>query len=323
MSAPVNISVVRRAGALRLLRGTARVPAALRGGVVTIGTFDGLHLGHQALIERTIKQARATGRAALMLTFEPMPREFLHPASPPARLTNLRERWRLLESSGLDALVVLRFNESLRTQGGAQFLRMLTDELEVSGLVVGHDFRFGHEGEANAAFLLDAGRARGLPVEVVAPVTLASERVSSSRVREALAAGEFARAGQLLGRPYSMRGRVVAGQQLGRTLGFPTANIRLRRRKLPLGGIFAVRVHGIGEAPLGGVASLGTRPTVGGVEPLLETFVFDFSGDLYGRELEIEFVAHLRDELRFESVELMVVQMQVDAREAREWVKVT
>ena len=308
---------------MRLLRGTHHVPAALRGGVVTIGTFDGLHLGHQALIERAVERARATGRPALMLTFEPMPREFLQPAAPPARLTNLRERWRLLERSGLDALVLLRFDDALRAQGGAQFLQRLTEELEVSGLVVGHDFRFGREGEANTQFLLEAGRSRGFAVEVIDPVMLGSERVSSSGVREALAACALPQAARLLGRPYSMRGRVVAGQQLGRTLGFPTANIRLRRRKLPLGGIFAVRVHGIGEAPYGGVASLGTRPTVGGVEPLLETFVFDFSGDLYGRELEIEFVAHLRDELRFESVELMVVQMQVDAREAREWVKVS
>lgn len=314
---------MRSARGLRLLRGTGRVPPDLRGGVVTIGTFDGLHLGHQALIERAVALAQAMGRPALMLTFEPMPREFLHPEAPPARLTNLRERWRLLERSGLDAFVLLRFDHALREQGGAQFLRRLTDELEVSALVVGHDFRFGREGEANTEFLREAGRSRGFNVEVIDPVMQGGDRVSSSDVRAALAARDLPRAARLLGRPYSLRGRVVAGQQLGRTLGFPTANIRLRRRKLPLGGIFAVRVHGIGEAPFGGVASLGTRPTVGGVEPLLETFVFDFSGDLYGRELEIECVAHLRDELRFESVELMVIQMQVDAREARQWVKVS
>lgn len=308
---------------MRLVRGTRAIPADLRGGVLTIGTFDGLHLGHRALIEHAVARARAAGRAALMLTFEPMPREFMQPESPPARLTNLRERWRLLQECGLDALVLLRFDNALRGQSGAQFLRHLTEELEVSGLVVGHDFRFGRDGEADARFLLEAGRSRGFDVEVLEPVMLASERVSSSDVRDALAARDLSRAARLLGRSYSMRGRVVAGRQLGRTLGFPTANIRLRRRKLPLAGIFAVRVHGIGPEPLGGVASLGTRPTVGGVEPLLETFVFDFSGDLYGRELEIEFVAHLRDELRFESVELMVVQMQVDAREAREWVKVS
>ncbi|MBU6376956.1 MAG: bifunctional riboflavin kinase/FAD synthetase [Gammaproteobacteria bacterium] len=311
---------MNRRSPLRLLRGTRRVPPELLGGVVTLGSFDGLHRGHQALIERTLQRARTAGRPALLLSFEPLPREFLNPAAAPARLTNFRERWRLLEHSGLDAVVLLRFDERLRTQSGAEFLRCLTDELAVSGLVVGHDFRFGRAGEANVDFLRAAAAERGLMVDVLEPVRVGDERVSSSLVREALAALDLPRAARLLGRPYSMRGRVVAGQQLGRTLGFPTANIRLRRRRIPCGGIFAVRVHGIGAQPMGGVASLGTRPTVGGVEPLLETVVFDFSGDLYGRELEVEFIAHLRDELRFESVELMVMQMQVDAREARKWV---
>lgn len=305
---------------LRLLRGTHRVSSDLVGGVVTLGSFDGLHRGHQALIERTLQRARAAGSPALLLSFEPLPREFLNPAAAPARLTNFRERWRLLEHSGLDAVVLLRFDEQLRTQSGAEFLRCLTDDLAVSGVVVGHDFRFGRAGEANADFLRAAGAEHGFMVDVLEPVRVGDERVSSSLVREALAALDLPRAARLLGRPYSMRGRVVAGQQLGRTLGFPTANIRLRRRRIPCGGIFAVRVHGIGAQPMGGVASLGTRPTVGGVEPLLETVVFDFAGDLYGRELEVEFIAHLRDELRFESVELMVMQMQADAREARKWV---
>ena len=308
---------------MKLLRGTKRVPAALRGGVLTLGSFDGLHRGHRELIECTLARAREPGRAALMLSFEPMPREFLNPDAPPARLTNFRERWRLLEGSGLDALIVLRFDAALRALSGSEFVRLLVEDLGVTGIVVGHDFRFGRHGEANAAFLQAAGASHGFTVEVLEPVRVGAERASSSLVREALQAFDLARAGRLLGRPYSMRGRVVRGQQLGRTLGFPTANIRLRRRRIPFGGIFAVRVHGIAPTPMGGVASLGTRPTVGGVEPSLETVVFDFSGDLYGRELEVEFVAHLRGEVRFESVELMVVQMQVDAREARELVNKT
>ncbi|MFM7395827.1 MAG: bifunctional riboflavin kinase/FAD synthetase [Gammaproteobacteria bacterium] len=305
---------------LRLLRGTRAVPEALRGGIVTIGSFDGVHRGHQTLIARTLERARAEGRPALIVSFEPMPREVLSPDAAPARLTNFRERWRLFEQTGLDAFVLLRFNETLRQLSGAAFLKWLIEDLGVAGIVVGHDFRFGRQGAANAAFLQTASESGQFWVEVIEPVRLGTERVSSSELRAALAGRDLARAARLLGRPYTMRGRVVAGQQLGRTLGFPTANIRGRRRRLPLSGIFAVRVHGIAGSPLGGVASLGTRPTVGGVEPLLETFVFDFSGDLYGRELEIEFVAHLRDELRFESVELMVIQMQVDARTAREWV---
>jgi len=306
---------------LRLLRRARAVPDALRGGIVTLGSFDGVHRGHQILIARTIERARAGGRPALIVTFEPMPREYLSPETAPARLTNFRERWRLFEQAGLNAFVLLRFNDALRQLSGADFLRLLVEDLGVAGIVVGHDFRFGRHGEADVTLLQAASEGSGFWVEVVEPVRLGAERVSSSELRHALAVHDLPRAARLLGRPYTMRGRVVAGQQLGRSLGFPTANIRVRRRRLPFSGVFAVRIHGIAESPFGGVASLGTRPTVGGVEPLLETFVFDFSGDLYGRELEIEFVAHLRDELRFESVELMVVQMQVDARTARELVK--
>jgi riboflavin kinase/FMN adenylyltransferase len=184
--------------------------------------------------------------------------------------------------------------------------------------VVGYDFRFGREGEASAEFLQSMAPSHGFTVHVVPPVRVSGERASSSAVRSALAVGELAGAQVLLGRRYAMRGRVVRGQQLGRELGYPTANMRLRRIRIPLGGIFAVRVHGIGDDALPGVASLGTRPTVGGSEPLLETHVFDFKGDLYGRELEIEFVARIRDELRFDDLDALVAQMHRDAREARD-----
>jgi riboflavin kinase/FMN adenylyltransferase len=304
-----------------LVRGVHNLAARHRGGVVAIGSFDGLHLGHRALIAATREQAARAGRPALLLSFEPLPREFLVPGDPPARLTNLRERVRLLQGSGLDALVLLRFDARLRGMDGAAFVDLLRGRLQVAGVVVGHDFHFGRGGAANANFLREAGARHGFGVEVIAPVAADSARVSSSGIRAALAARDLAGAARLLGRPYSMRGRVVPGQQLGRTWGFPTANIRMRRRRVPLAGIFAVRVRGIDDGPggraYGGVASLGTRPTVGGVEPLLEVFVFDHSGDLYGRELEVEFVAHLREELRFESVELLLVQMRADAEEAR------
>lgn len=302
---------------MELLRGTTELRDSQRGGIVTLGSFDGLHRGHQVLLEQTVQWARQLAAPSAMLTFEPMPREFLHATNPPARLTNFRERWRLLEPAGLDTLIVLRFNDRLRSLTGEQFVEMLTSDLKVQGLVVGHDFRFGKAGQADATFLSEAGLRHGFAVTVVEPVVAAGERVSSTVIREALAAGRFDRARALLGRPYSIRGRVVPGAQLGRQLGFPTANIRVRRRKLPLGGIYAVRVHGIKKQAMGGVASLGTRPTVDGVEPLLETFVFDFSGDLYGRELEIEFVAHLRNEERFESLEALVAQMRIDESRAR------
>lgn len=306
---------------MELVRGVANLAPRHRGGIVAIGSFDGLHLGHRALIEATRIEAARIGCPALLLTFEPLPREFLTPTDPPARLTTLRERVRLLEGSGLDALMLLRFDARLRGMDGEAFVRLLHERLRARGVVVGHDFHFGRGGSANADLLREAGARLGFGVEVIAPVAADSARVSSSGIRAALAARDLAGAARLLGRPYSMRGRVVPGQQLGRTWGFPTANIRMRRRRVPLSGIFAVRVRGIEGGPgtrvYGGVASLGTRPTVGGVEPLLEVFVFDYAGDLYGRELEVEFLAHLREELHFESVERLLVQMHADAEAAR------
>lgn len=309
-----------------LVRGVHNLAERHKGGIVAVGSFDGLHLGHRALIDATRGLARRAAGPdsacpALMLTFEPLPREFLTPTEPPARLTNLRERVRLLEGSGLDALLLLRFDAHLRGMDGDAFVRLLHERLQVRGVVVGHDFHFGRGGAADAGFLREAGARLAFAVEVIAPVAADSARVSSTGIRAALEARDLTGAARMLGRPYSMRGRVVAGQRLGRTWGFPTANIRMRRRRVPVTGIFAVRVHGIDDGPgaraYGGVASLGTRPTVGGVEPLLEVFVFDYAGDLYGRELEVEFLAHLREELHFESVELLIEQMRADAEAAR------
>ncbi len=302
---------------MNLVRGLRALREGDRGGVVTIGTFDGLHIGHGALISATLAQARRESRPAAMVTFEPMPRELLFPDAPPERLTSFRERWRLLERSGLDLLVVLRFTPVLRAMSGEEFLGMLREALQFSGIVVGHDFRYGRHGEGNVATLQAAGRREGFSVEVVPPVLIDGQRASSTAVRRALGDSAFDAAKRLLGRPYGIRGRVARGEQLGRTLGFPTANLRLRRRRTPLAGIFAVRVHGVGTQPWPGVASLGTRPTVGGVEPWLETHLFDFDGDIYGREIEVEFVARLRDEQKFSSLEALTAQMQRDAVAAR------
>jgi riboflavin kinase/FMN adenylyltransferase len=251
------------------------------------------------------------------LTFEPTPREYLAPNAPPARLTSLRERWRILESMDLDALLLLRFGEGLRNLSGEAFAGLLARDLGAQAVIVGHDFRFGCNGEATAPMLVDAGKRLGFAVDVVPPVTLEGARVSSSGVREALDRSDFALAERWLGRPYSMRGRVVHGQRLGRDLGFPTANLRIERIRTPLKGIFAVRVHGVEATPLRGVASLGTRPTVGGVQTLLEVHVFDFSADLYGREIEVEFVAKLRDEENYPTLEALVAQIHRDVAEAR------
>jgi len=254
----------------------------------------------------------------MMLTFEPMPREYLAAANPPARLTSWRERWRVLQRTGLNYVLQLKFDEKLRCVTGQAFTHLLADELRAAAVVIGHDFKFGRNGEASAPMLCEAGRRLGFDVDVVEPVLIDGERVSSSAIRTALAAGDLKRAERLLGRPYSMIGRVVLGQQLGRDLGFPTANLRLGRKRTPLQGIFAVRVHGIDGLPNApGVASLGTRPTVGGTVPLLEAHVFDYNGDLYGREIEVEFVAKLREEECFANLDELVMQMNQDAAQAR------
>lgn len=284
--------------------------------VAAVGAFDGLHLGHRALVVRAIARAAELGCKARLLSFEPLPREVLRPADPPARLTSFRERWRLLEDSGLAGLHLLAFNDRLRQLSGGQFLAAL-QALGVRHVVVGHDFRFARGGEASADWLAAQGPEYGLGVDVLEAVLVAGERVSSGGVREALAAHDFDRAARLLGRPYTMRGRVREGQRLGRTLGFPTANLPLQRRRSPLNGIFAVRVSGAGLTAWPSVASLGTRPTVAGDEPLLEVHLFDLTRDLYGAELEVEFVRFLRLELRYASLGELTEQMHRDAAAAR------
>lgn len=307
---------------MRLLRAAVRETAAApprgRGYVATIGGFDGIHIGHRQLIARARERAAEQGCESMLLSFEPLPLEFLRADSPPARLTNFRERWRVLQDTGLDVLCLLRFDAALRTLGAAQFLALLR-QLDVRRIVVGHDFRFGQRGEGDADWCRARAAEFGLGVDVVEPVCLGAERVGSRRVREALWSGELELAARWLGRPYSMRGRVRRGAQLGRQLGYPTANIAPHRRRLPLSGIFAVRVHADCLPVPGwpGVASLGTRPVVNGVEPLLETHLFDYSGDLYGQEMEVEFVARLRDEQKFDSLELLTEQIHRDAADAR------
>jgi len=302
---------------MRLIRGAEGLRDCGAGCALTIGTYDGIHLGHQALIARLREHGARLGTASVLLTFEPTPREYLTPAAPPARLTSLRERWRILSALQLDYLWLLRFGEGLRNLSAEEFAQLLVRALAPRVVVVGHDFRFAKHGQATGPILAEAGRRLGFEVDVLPAVTLDGERVSSSGVRAALAASDFERARRWLGRAWSMRGRVQPGRALGARLGFPTANVPLERRCSPVAGIFAVRVRGTGEGERPGVASLGTRPTIGGGEALLEAHVFDFDGDLYGREIEVEFVARLRDEERFASLEALTQQMERDAAEAR------
>jgi riboflavin kinase/FMN adenylyltransferase len=292
--------------------------ASRPGCVATIGVFDGLHRGHLEVLRQVQAEAARLGLPSLVFSFEPIPAEVLANRTPPARLMRFREKAAALQALGIDRFYCPPFDEAMAALVPEVFIeRLLVRTLGVRALVIGDDFRFGHRRAGNFEHLEAGGRSHGYEVVRLASVDLAGGRVSSTAVRAALAAGDLDRATALLGRPYAMSGRVVSGQQLGRQLGFPTANIRIARRRCPVDGIFAVRVHGVGTAPVAGVASIGTRPTVAGQEPLLEVHVFDFSGDLYGRRLTVEFVARLRAEARFPDLEALRVQMELDAAAAR------
>ena len=305
---------------MELVRGLHNISRRHQGCVLTVGNYDGVHLGHQQMIGALKARAAQFRCPATVLVFEPSSKEFIDPDGAPPRLTRWREKFLALAAQGVDRLVTLRFDECMRAMTPQSFV----DELIVRGLgtrhmVVGDDFRYGSNAGGTIETLRAAGQAHGFGVEQIAPFVFDGVRVSSTAVRERLELADYPGAERLLGRPYRMMGRVVPGRRLGRTLGFPTANLRLMRRKSPVWGISAVWTYGIDSRPLPGVASLGTRPTVNGTEPLLEVHVFDFCGDLYGRAIEVEFVAKLRDEVKFDSLDAMTAQMQVDARQAREF----
>jgi riboflavin kinase/FMN adenylyltransferase len=284
-----------------------------------VGNYDGVHLGHQQMIGVLKARAAQLRSAATVLVFEPSSKEFIDPGGAPPRLTRWREKFLALAAQGVERLVTLRFDECMRAMTPRSFVdELIVERLGTRHMVVGDDFRYGSNAGGTIESLRAAGQAHGFGVEQMAPFVLDGVRVSSTAVRERLELAYFPGAARLLGRPYRMMGRVVHGRGLGRTLGFPTANLRLMRRKPPVWGIFAVWTHGIDSRPLPGVASLGTHPTVNGIEPLLEVHVFDFSGDLYGRSIEVEFVGKLRDEVKFDSLDAMMVQMKIDGARARD-----
>lgn len=300
-----------------LYRSLENVSATSGARVVAIGVFDGLHVGHQRLMTRARALARERGARATVLTFEPTPREVLTPNDPPARLTSFRERFDLLTAMQIDELCCLRFNQVQQLDPAAFIDSLLVGRLNASAIVVGDDFRFGLGREGAVGDLVAAGEHNGFDVHQIAPVQRLGRRVSSTAVRQALSEGRLEDARTMLGRDYSISGKVARGLALGRELGFPTANIPLRRRVVALSGVFAVRVAGLGGRLHDGVASLGTRPTIGGDRVLLEAHLFDFDGDIYGRRIEVQFVAKLRDEEKFPNLEEMRAQMHIDAESAR------
>lgn len=282
--------------------------------LLAIGNFDGLHLGHRALIERLTAKARELGLPASVMTFEPHPRELFSPDQAPARLTSLREKLGLLDACGIDRTYVCHFNEALAGLTAEQFIdRVLVRGLGVRYLIVGDDFRFGRGRGGDFAMLQQAGVEHNFGVEAMPTVDVEGERVSSSAVRKALAAGDLEHAARLLGRPYSISGRVVHGDKIGRRIGFPTANIQLKRKRAPLGGVFAVTVSGLDKRHLPGAASLGVRPTLGNdARPVLEVHLFDFDQEIYGRHLTVHFLHKLRDEAKYESLEALTAQIERD-----------
>jgi len=304
----------------RLSRDVAGPCLATRGSVIAVGAFDGLHRGHQALLAQVRERARELDCSPVVVSFEPLPRAFFSP-EPVPRLSSVREKLRGFDAAGMEHALLLRFNRELTAMPAADFVqRVLVDRLAAREVWVGGDFRFGHKRGGDVALLQQMGAELGFRTHTMPVVQLDGTRVSASRVRALLAAGEFAGAEPLLGRPFVIDGKVEYGHQLGRTLGYPTANIHLRQRVSPVHGIFAVRV-GLGESECSwpGVASLGVRPTVNEVtQPLLEVHLFDFDGDLYGQRMAVEFVAHLRDEQKFDGLDALKAQMALDARQARE-----
>ena len=286
---------------------------------MTVGGFDGMHLGHQEVLNRVLSAAEERGLPAVVFSFEPSPKEFMARGTPPPRLMTLREKYFALRDAGVDALYCPPFNDEIRTLSPDDFMReLLSGLLKARHVIQGPDFRFGFRRRGGMDELRAGGRKLGFSVEQASPVNVDGERVSSTGVRRALADSDLARAEALLGRRYSMGGRVIRGLNIGAAkLGYPTANIRLKGRVSPLDGIFAVRVHGVAEEPLAAVASIGYRPTVGGTEKILEAHIFDFSGDLYGRFLEVEPVAKMRDEVHFNNLDDLREQMDRDAEQAR------
>ena len=301
-----------------LFRDTRGPRLCPRGAVIAIGAFDGLHRGHQALVGRALARARALGCAAVLLGFEPLPREFFGRGGRLPRLTTAREKIELTQALGIDRLGLLRFNAAPSNTSAEDFVQqILVHRLAAREVWIGPDFRFGHGRRGDVAMLRDLGAELGFSAHTIEPVLVDGERVSSTRVRAALQAGDHVAARELLGRDFAIGGRVIHGQKLGRTLGYPTANIPLGRRLPPVHGIYAVRVSGAGLHDWPSVASLGTRPTVNGRELLLEAHLFDFDGDLYGRRLRVDFVAKIRDEARFANLDDLTVRMHLDSIEAR------
>lgn len=303
---------------MEFIRGQHNLRPRHYGCVATIGNFDGVHLGHQAIFKQLAIQAAGLGLPTVVITFEPQPQEFFAVHSSPPRLMRLREKLMALQVQEVNRVLCLKFEKRLADQPAKTFiLELLIRKLGIRYLVVGDDFRFGRCREGDFDLLCAAGREYGFEVAVTHSYILDGERVSSTRIRQALGQGQLQLAARLLGRAYTICGRVAHGDRRGRTLGFPTANIHLHRKTAPLSGVYAVVLHGAAPEPVSGVANIGCRPTVSGTRTQLEVHLFDFDQDIYGSHVQVDFLHFLRPEQRFESLDGLRRQIGQDTQQAR------
>jgi riboflavin kinase/FMN adenylyltransferase len=303
---------------MELIRGLHNLADRHKGCVLTIGNFDGVHLGHQRILSTLVDKARELGARACLMSFEPLPQEYFAAGTAPARLTRLSEKWCALQSSGIDQFLCLRFNHWLADLSAEQFIQqILVNKLRVRHLLIGDDFRFGKNRAGDLQALETAGQKHAFDVVRCTSHCLNGERISSTAIRQALANDELQQAQQMLGRAYTICGPVAHGDKRGRSIGFPTANIKLQRRNTPLSGVYAVTLSGIGDKAIAGVANIGKRPTVDGEHLQLEVHLFDFDKNIYGERICVEFKQKLRAEKRFASFELLKQQIIKDSEQAR------
>ncbi|MCY3750878.1 MAG: bifunctional riboflavin kinase/FAD synthetase [Gammaproteobacteria bacterium] len=305
---------------MELIRYSYNLKSRHRGCVATIGNYDGIHLGHQAVLRQLRRHAEVMGLPAMVITFEPHPQEFFSAVKTPTRITSFREKLEMLKQQNIDRVLCLRFQQSIADLSAEQFIeQVLVGDLSIKRLIIGDDFKFGKNRRGDFRMLREFGKRLGFDVILTETHRLDGDRVSSSIIRERLQESRFEEAQLLLGRYFSISGRVVHGAKRGRQLGFPTANINLSKRAVPLRGVFAVSVKGADETTHLGVANLGTRPVFEEKKLLLEAHLFDFDKMIYGRHISVEFFKRLRDERKFSSIDELVVQIAADIRTAREF----
>ena len=305
---------------MELIRDVRSLQSIHTGCVATIGTFDGIHLGHQAVLRQVANKSIELKLPSVVVVFEPLPGEYLSPAQAPARLMSFREKFYSIASQGIDRLLTLTFNEKLKTMSANQFVEdIFVNGLGVKHLVFGDDFRFGNNREGDFAFTKRLGNANNFAVVPTSTVEFEGERISSTRIRHALAASDFFLAKSLLGRSYSISGRVVFGRQMGRTLGFPTANLELGRLSSPLSGVYAVKVNGPNMSDVRGVANIGVRPTVNdNMRANLEVHLLNFDAEIYGQRIDVTFLSKIREEKKFSSLDELKVNIENDLRTAHD-----